>query len=268
MGGVIDLHCHVLPGVDDGPATIDEAVSLARRARADGITTIVATPHVDWSYPDLDAARIEGAVGALQPLLDAAGVDVRVLTGGEVAATRAVGLDDAELRALALGRGPWLLLECPLSPTLAPGFVAAARSLALRGHRLLLAHPERSSLFLRSPELLDELIAHGMLGQVTAGALTGRFGRTVRDFALRLVERGAVQVAASDGHGEHRPATIGRELREAGIEPALATWLAHDVPAALLAGEPVPARPELPESTARGGAARAGRRGLRRLRGR
>jgi hypothetical protein len=83
----------------------------------------------------------------------------------------------------------------------------------------------------------------------------------VRDFALRLVERGAVQVAASDGHGEHRPATIGRELREAGIDPALAMWLAHDVPAALLAGEPVPARPALPESTARGGAARAGHAG-------
>jgi protein-tyrosine phosphatase len=267
MAGVIDLHCHVLPGVDDGPATIDEAIALARRARADGITTIVATPHVDWAYPDLDAARIAGAVQALQPRLDAAGVDVRILTGAEIAATRGVGLDDAELRALALGAGSWLLLECPLSPTLAPGFAAAARSLALRGHRLMLAHPERSPVFLRSPELLDELVAQGMLAQVTAGALIGRFGRRVRELALDLVERGAVQVAASDGHGEDRPATIAHELREAGIGPVLATWLARDVPAAILAGEPVPARPELPESAGRAGSSRGGRRGLRRLLG-
>jgi hypothetical protein len=89
----------------------------------------------------------------------------------------------------------------------------------------------------------------------------------VRELALCLVERGAVQVAASDGHGEDRPATIGRELREAGIEPGVATWLARGVPGAVLAGEPVPARPELPERAGRGGAARAGRRGLRRLLG-
>jgi protein-tyrosine phosphatase len=249
---MIDLHCHVLPGVDDGPATVEGAIALARMARADGITTIAATPHVDWSHPELDAAGIRAAVRALQERLDAAGVDVRIVSGAEVAGVRAVELDDAELRNLTLGGGRWLLLECPLSATLTPGFTGVARALARRGHRLLLAHPERSPAFLRAPALLDELVAEGMLAQVTAGALRGQFGRSARELGLRLIERGTAHVVASDGHGEHRPARIAGELSGAGIDPALATWLACDVPAALLAGEKLPARPEVAARAPRG----------------
>ncbi|HSD76484.1 MAG TPA: CpsB/CapC family capsule biosynthesis tyrosine phosphatase [Solirubrobacteraceae bacterium] len=252
---MIDLHCHVLPGVDDGPAELAGALELARGAAGAGITTIAATPHVDWSHPANDAARIAAAVDALQGELDAAGIDVRVVPGAEVAVTRAVDLPDDELRALTLGGGPWLLLECPLSPALAPGFGAAARSLAVRGHRLLLAHPERSPAFQRDPGALADLVAGGMLAQVTAGSLTGRIGRTVRDTALRMVRDGTVHVAASDAHGPGREASIAAELGEAGLE-ALAPWLGRDAPAAILAGEPLPPRPEAPEPA---------RRGLRRL---
>jgi hypothetical protein len=92
---------------------------------------------------------------------------------------RAMELDDAELRELSLAGAGWLLLECPLGATLRPGFIDVARSLAQRGHRLLLAHPERCPIFLRSPEVLDELVAEGMLVQVTAGALSGQYGRIV-----------------------------------------------------------------------------------------
>jgi protein-tyrosine phosphatase len=250
---MIDLHCHVLPGVDDGPATVEGAVALARRAEADGIATITATPHVDASYPDVGSGRIRDAVVALQARLDAAGIGIRLLTGAEVAHTRAVELEDDELRALCLGGGPWLLLECPLSPTLTPGFAAVARSLARAGRRILLAHPERSPLFLRSRELLEQLVAEGMLAQVTAGSLTGRYGRPARSLALELIARGTAHVVASDGHGEHRPATIARELREAGVDPALGRWLTVGVPDALLAGRPLPDRPA-PARTTRAGA--------------
>jgi protein-tyrosine phosphatase len=241
---MIDVHCHVLPGLDDGPATMSEAIELARDARADGITTIAATPHVDWSHPLVDSARIRAAVRVMQARLENAGVDVTIVSGAEIAAVRARELGSAELRALSLGGAGWLLLECPLLQTLAPGFVDTARSLLWRGHRVLLAHPERCPIFLRSPELLIELIAEGMLTQVTAGALNRRYGRTVRDLALLLMDRRAVHVVASDAHGPHRPARIGAELARAGIEPRLATWLARDVPAALLAGRELPARPE------------------------
>jgi protein-tyrosine phosphatase len=249
---MIDLHCHVLPGVDDGPATVAEAIALARGARDDGITTIAATPHVDWSYPAVDSASIGVAVQELQIHLDAAGVDVKIVPGAEVAATRAMELDDAELRALTLGGGGWLLLECPLTVPLSPGFVGVARSLRWRAHRIVLAHPERCPIFLRSPELLDELVAEGMLAQVTAGALSGRYGRTVRDLAAGLVERGTAHVVASDAHGRRRPARIAGELSGTGIAPALVAWLARDVPAALLAGSGLPPRPQIAPRSARG----------------
>jgi protein-tyrosine phosphatase len=217
---MIDLHCHILPGVDDGPATMQEAIELARGASADGITTVAATPHVDHAHPGVDARRVRAAVSVLQERLRIAGVDVVIATGGEVAFTRALELGDAELRALTLGGAGWLLLECPLTSTGAPGFVGAARMLAQRGHRVLLAHPERSPVFLRSPELLDELVADGMLAQVTARALTGSFGRTVRDLAVELTRRGAAHVVASDGHGNRRPAKIADALAQARVEPS------------------------------------------------
>jgi protein-tyrosine phosphatase len=249
---LIDLHCHVLPAVDDGPRTVEEAVALARGARDDGITTIAATPHVDASHPGVDSATIGAGVRALQARLNLAGVDIRVVSGAEVSGPRAVELDDAELRKLTLGGGPWLLLECPLMATLTPGFATVARSLVRRGHDVLLAHPERSPLFQRSPQLLDELIGEGMLAQVTAGALSGRYGRTVRDLARRFVQQGSAQVVASDGHGAHRPARIAEDLVSAGISPSLAAWLAHDVPAALLAGDQLPSRPEAVSRRPRG----------------
>ena len=102
---MIDLHCHVLPGIDDGPATLDEALALVRQAGADGITTIAATPHVDWTYT-VDAAAVAAGVAEVQAALDAAGIDVRLVAGAEVALTRAADLSAAELAALRLGGGP------------------------------------------------------------------------------------------------------------------------------------------------------------------
>ena len=242
---MIDLHCHILPGVDDGPATVGAAMDLARGAQADGITTIAATPHVDWSHPALDARSIAAAVARLQAALDTTGVDVRVVPGAEVAAGRGAELDDAQLDDLTLGGAGWLLLECPTRSTLTPGFLGVARRLAHRGHRLLLAHPERCPIFLRKPEALDELVAEGMLSQVTAASLSGRFGRTVEQRALDLVARGSVHVVASDGHDGGRPAEIGSELAGTPIDPALTAWLTRDVPAALLSGGEPPPRPEV-----------------------
>jgi protein-tyrosine phosphatase len=257
---VIDLHCHVLPGIDDGPATEQDAIILARSARADGIRTIVATPHVDWSYPRTLSGPIRAGVRELQARLDVAGVDIRLQTGAEVAFTRALELDDVELRALTLGGRGWLLLECPLSATATQGFTGAARILASRGHRILLAHPERCPIFLRSPEALDELVAEGMLAQVTARALTGTFGRPVRDVALHMLESGTVHVVASDGHSENRPAKIAEPLQSLSLDPALTAWLTEQVPAALLTGAEPPERPHVRPGRARGRLSRLVRR--------
>ena len=257
---MIDLHCHVLPGVDDGPPTVQDAIELARGAWADGIETIVATPHVDASHPEVRSARIRVAVPELQARLDRAGVAVAIETGAEIAFTRAMELGDDELRALTLGGRGWLLLECPLNRTATPGFLSGARLLARRGHRILLAHPERCPIFLRAPDELGELVAEGMLAQVTARSIEGRFGRTVRDLALHLVACGSVHVVASDGHDENRPAKIAAHLARSPVPPACRRSASGPGPAALLADGELPRRPKAVTPGAS--------RGMRRLVGR
>lgn len=247
---MIDLHCHILPGIDDGPPTLAESVALGRAAVAAGTSTIVATPHVSWDYPANTAARIAEGVAEVNAALRREGVDLEVLSGAEIAMTRAGELPDAELQALRLGGGPYLLVECPLSPV-ASGFEPIASGLAARGHRILLAHPERCPAFQRDPAAYERLIAHGMLGQLTAGALVGRFGRHVQAFAHRLLREGLAHDVASDAHSAvHRPPSIGPELDEAGYG-AQADWLARQVPEAVLSGAALPPAPPMPRPAGR-----------------
>lgn len=246
--GHIDLHCHVLPAIDDGPASLDGSLAFARAAQAAGIATLVATPHVNPGHPENDAARIAERVGEVRAALRAEGIGVDLVAGAEVALARALELDDETLTALHLGDGPWLLLECPLGPAGAPGFVEAAREVASRGHRIVLAHPERSPAFHADPETtLAPLVEEGMVAQVTAGALVGRFGRKPREVALRLLHAGLVHDVASDGHDAvGRVPSIGPELEAAGFG-AQAPWLAGDVPAAILSGAELPPPPPFPD---------------------
>ena len=246
--GHIDLHCHVLPAIDDGPATIAGSLAFARAAQAAGIVTLVAKPHVNPGHPENDPVRIAERVGKVRAALRAEGIGVDVVAGAEVALARALALDDATLASLHLGGGPWLLLECPLGPAGAPGFVEAAREVAARGHRIVLAHPERSPAFHADPEgTLAPLVEEGMVAQVTAGALVGRFGRKPREVALRLLHAGLIHDVASDGHDAlGRVPSIGPELEAAGFG-AQAPWLAGDVPAAILSGAELPPPPPFPD---------------------
>src|SRR5690606_9286370 len=107
---VIDLHSHVLPGVDDGPRTVEGSIELAKAAAESATTELVATPHVTWDIPT-SAATVHEGVAALQAELDAAGIALRLRTGGEVAISRAAELDEEELAGLRLGGGEWLLAE-------------------------------------------------------------------------------------------------------------------------------------------------------------
>ena len=246
---MIDLHAHVLPGIDDGPRTLEEAMALARAAVAGGTTEMVATPHVSWEMPT-SAETVRDAVAALQSQLDVAGVPLRLRTGGEVALTRAADLDDAELRALRLGGGDWLLAECPLTMA-APGFDRLLRLLHAQGHRILLAHPERCPELQRSPDTLRRLVDDGMVTQITAGSLTGAFGTTVQRFTFDLVTEGLVHNVASDTHDlDRRPPGMLAALEQADAElPGLrdhAEWLCNEVPRAILDGGEIPPAPGPP----------------------
>ncbi len=240
---MIDLHCHVLPAIDDGPEIIEESVVMARAAQAAGTTILVATPHVSRSYPN-DVETIAQRVQQLRALIETEGLDVELRAGAEVALTRAIHMEAAELEQYSLGGGPWLLVEPPFNPGARELDVHFSR-LQQRGHRILLAHPERCPAFQRDPATLRALVDSGCLASLTAGSLVGRFGETVRRFSLRLLREGLAHNVASDAHDLYaRPPGARAELEQSGAGE-LADWLVCEVPAAILDGTAIPPRPDV-----------------------
>lgn len=243
---VIDLHCHVLPGIDDGPATLEDSLDLARMAEKAGMTTLVATPHVSWRYVN-GPEEIHQGVDAVQSAVRMARIGLDIRPGAEIAITRLGDLSDDELCRLRLGDGPWLLIECPLSGD-AAGLEAVLDGLHRRGHWLVLAHPERSPLFHRHPQRLSALVAKGMLCSITASSLVGAFGRVARDFALALVREELVHNVTSDAHDAFRRPPVVRAdiLAAAARVPELSTrleWLTTEMPRAILEGDVLPKPP-------------------------
>jgi len=242
---VIDLHCHILPGVDDGPPSLDETLALARAQAEAGISRVAATPHVSWNVPTSPARMAQG-VEEVNAALRREDVPVEIVAGGELATTQIGELSDDELAAFRLGGGPWLLVECPLSPAML-GFERAVEFVQGKGHKVLLAHPERCPGFQRDPARLAALVEAGALTSITAGAFVGRFGRTVERFAHRMAQEGLVHSVASDAHDlVRRPPGLLPDLEQAGYGTH-AKWWCEQVPAAILGGAEIPVGPPPPE---------------------
>jgi protein-tyrosine phosphatase len=239
---VIDLHCHVLPGIDDGPATMARSLALARAAADAGVSTLVTTPHVSWRYPN-DSETIAGLAAELDRRLVEDGVALELRAGAEVAMTQLGEIAPGELARLHLGGGEWLLLEPPFTQVIG-AIEEIVAVLQRRGHRVLIAHPERCPAFHREPGLLASLVRGGALTSVTAGSLVGRFGTVPRRFALQMVDEHLVHNVASDAHDlPGRAPGMAAELEQAGMAP-LADWLTQAVPAAILDGGQIPPRPQ------------------------
>jgi protein-tyrosine phosphatase len=252
---MIDLHCHLLPGIDDGPATMEDSLALARAAAAAGTTMMVATPHIDDQW-GVRADEVPAAVRRVRAALAEEGIQLEVTSGGEIALARFSELSPPELDAVRLGGGPYVLIECPHSPT-AGDFHAFIQMLRIRGHRIVLAHPERCPLFQQRLDPLHELVADGVLCSITASSLVGRFGQRVRRFTLGLLRDGLVHNVASDSHDPvSRSPDILTGLHAAERDlPGLGAqidWFTREAPEAILAGGPLPPRPELPRPRRRG----------------
>jgi protein-tyrosine phosphatase len=242
---LIDLHTHVLPGIDDGAATLDDAVELARTAAGQGVRVLAATPHVHPRFPDVRPAELAGRVQELNAAIDAAGVLLEVVAAGEVDLMWAQDADDDALRLASYGqRGTDVLVETPYGE-LPAGFEDLLFRVRARGYRVLLAHPERSHSFQRSPARLDALVEGGTLLQVTAAAVVEQRGSAGSRLARALVREGRAHVLASDAHGPHidRPSLRDGVEAAARLAPLRAEWMATDAPAAILAGQPLPAAP-------------------------
>lgn len=239
---MIDLHSHILPGLDDGAATLEDALGIATAAVADGTRVIAATPHVRADYPTTPA-QMEQQVDLLRQELRAADIPLELLPGGEIALDRLPELDDDELRRFGLAGNPkYLLLEAPyLGWPL--GIANTFFQLQLSGFQVVYAHPERNGDVQASPERLAPLVERGMLVQLTAASLDGRLGPGPLKTGLRLLELGLAHLLASDAHSP--------DLRQIGLSAAahavgddeLALWLTEDVPAAIVSGGEIPPRP-------------------------
>jgi protein-tyrosine phosphatase len=234
--GTTDLHCHLLPGVDDGPATMAESVAYAAAAVAAGTTTIVATPHVEM----IDVTEVPDRVAQLRAALDAEGVALEVRCGGELKPFSVGDLAQAELELIAHGPtgARWVLYEVPFSG-IDDDFAAGAQELRDRGFGLLLAHPERARGMLdRGLPALEAQLRAGALVAANVGPLLGREGNERTRTAERLLRRGFPDVVATDAHAPERPYTLamGAEAvtRVTG-RADLARHLTADTPARLLA---------------------------------
>jgi protein-tyrosine phosphatase len=239
---MIDLHAHVLPGIDDGPETLADSLELLRAAHADGIARVAATPHVREDYPTRPE-EMDRLVAEVNEAAHAEGIPVEVLPGGEIALTRLDELDDDDLHRFGLGGNPaLLLLEFPYH-----GWPLALQEqafrLATRGFTVVLAHPERNADVQDDPARLAPLVETGVLVQLTAASVDGRLGRRPEACARRLLEEGFAHVLASDAHGPTVRATGLTAAAEALGSPELARWLTQDVPASLLQDREPPPRP-------------------------
>lgn len=245
---MIDLHCHILFGLDDGPDDLDATLELARTAAAAGTRKIVATPHIRDDHP-FDLAMIPARTGEVNDALKREGIGLEVVTGGEVALSKAPELDDEALRGVALGGGPYLLVESPY--THATDLLEQQLfELQLRGFRLLLAHPERSPSFQTDAGRLGRLVDRGIACSVTSASLTGRFGRTVRRFSVQMLREGLVHDIASDAHdptGRTPDLAAGLRAVEEELPRALDAldWFTVEAPSAMLAGDELAEPPRL-----------------------
>jgi len=200
---MIDTHLHILPGVDDGPQTIEEAAALASVLVQDGIHTAVATPHYNDLFPQRSAREIEERVTQLQQVLDQREIPLRLYSGHEALIKPGLIEDIQTGRLATLNGSRYLLLEL-WNDSWLPATERVIFELRAFGITPILAHPERSRIFQKDLGRLTSLLLQGILIQITASSLLGMQGRTAQHTAEMLLRRGLVHCIASDAHGVHK----------------------------------------------------------------
>jgi protein-tyrosine phosphatase len=247
---MIDLHCHILPGIDDGAADLPVSLAMAEALVADGVTTVACTPHILPGVYHNSGPQIRAAVQQLQEALDQERIPLRLVAGADVhiAPDLASGLQSGRL--LALGDTRYVLIEPPhnvLPPRLEESFFG----LLAAGYVPILTHPERLSWIDKHYTTISRLFQAGVWMQVTAGSLAGAFGRNPLYWAERMLDEGRVHFLATDAHDtKRRPPNLGkgRDLAAKLVGDGEAEHLVVSRPEGVLRDE-VPANLPLPAST-------------------
>lgn len=239
----VDIHCHCLPGLDDGPATLDDAIALCEALVADGTTTVIATPHQLGRYDRLNsAAEIYETLLELAAALEARQIPLEIMPGGDVR------LDERLLKLLNAGEvvpvadaGRHLLLELPHELYVDP--LPIIEMLAQRGLQAIMTHPERHPYLSRRLDWARDWLARGACLQITAGSLLGEFGDRPYEVAWLLVEGGFAAIVASDAHDAvRRPPRMSEaiQLLTERVGPDVTRAVAIENPLRVLSGETIP----------------------------
>ncbi len=249
---MIDLHNHIIPGVDDGAADLAESLAIARQFVSEGVTTIAATPHLDpLNNRGLTAPEVREKVRQLQAHLAGAGIPLTVVPGNEVFLTPEVPrlLEDGV--AAPIADGPWVLIELPFDrrPPYLEDSLARIRT---AGYQPLLAHPERYRFVQQDDTSLDDLVQGGLVLQLTAPALLREYGDVVRRVAETLLTRDRYGLASSDRHhaGACRSLAALRQRIVALRDEQTAERLLSTNPGRIIAGQDLCIHPFLSQPTA------------------
>ncbi|GGJ95001.1 tyrosine protein phosphatase [Lentibacillus kapialis] len=197
---MIDIHCHILPSVDDGSKTLAESMAMAKEASKQGITKIVATPHHNNGYYENDGPDIMEAVHQLNAQLKSEKIPVDVLPGQEprINGDMLRDLESGHVMALNQTSG-YVLIECPTSHI--PQYTTQLLfDMQIAGYKPIIAHPEHNEELRVNPDKLYRLVKNGALTQITAGNLIGKAGKKIQRFANQIIAANLTHFMASDAH--------------------------------------------------------------------
>jgi protein-tyrosine phosphatase len=244
---MIDLHSHLLPGIDDGAPTLDVSIAMLDAYAANGFRTVAATPHLMQRLDDAYATAVAGAFALVEPHARERGI--ALVRGYEIRLAPDLPAQLRDHAPVTLDGTDVVLVDLPFTewPLYADTTLFAVQT---TGYRVVLAHPERYSAIQDDPARADDLVARGIALQVTIGSLSGAFGKRARRAAEALLERGVVQLLATDAHSAgHRMAAVpaGLERLRALIGDGGIHQLLVEAPAMLLNGDGLPPPVRLPE---------------------
>lgn len=210
---MIDLHCHILPGIDDGAPDLETSLAMARIAVAEGITVTACTPHMMPGVYDNTGPQVRENINALQAALDEAEIPLRLVTGADIHLQEGMGAHLKSGQLLSLNDSRYFLFEPPhhVAP---PRLEDAVFNVMAAGYQPLITHPERLSWIETHYEVMKNLSHQGVWMQITCGSLTGRFGRRPKYWAERMVDEGLVHILATDAHNLRNRSPLMGEARE------------------------------------------------------
>jgi protein-tyrosine phosphatase len=238
---MIDLHAHILPGLDDGAKDLDESLAMCLVAAQDGITEIVATPHTGNGSYDNSPDRILAAAEDLNGRLAERDIPVRILPGADIYVHERLGDLVKDRKVLTVNDNMrYVMVEFPRH-VVPPNYLEWMFHLTLAGLTPILTHPERNTAVKGNTDIVRKWVEKGGLVQLTAMSISGDFGPEIRKCSEELLGYNLVHIIASDAHSaDRRPPKLSKAVRAASqiIGPDSARCLVEDYPAAIVAGKP------------------------------